>query len=111
MQKLTSNQLEHALTALKECSDEWKVGTTRMEDWNLVGEHFKDILACVGLKVGVLDQDSNIDTNLMKEFLSQLLGVEPNSEELVALVDKCAVKKESPQETALHIFSCIESVD
>lgn len=110
MQKLTDEQNDLAINALEDCTEEWKVGETKLEDWNKVGEHFKDILACVGLKVKVLDQDSNLNTNLLKEYLGDLLGVDTTSKELVGLVDKCAIKKESVQETAFHLFSCIESM-
>lgn len=69
MQELTNEQMEKRLDSLQDCNDQFKVGIKKLKGWKQVEE----ILACYGLKTGILDQDSNLDTNHLKQFVSGML--------------------------------------
>lgn len=61
--------MEKALNSLQDCNDEFQVGSKKLKGWKQVEE----ILACYGLKTGILDQDSNLDTKQLKDFVSDVL--------------------------------------
>lgn len=69
------------------------------------GTHnYKEYLTCFYITLNILDEDNNLDKTKLKAYIFQQRGYDVDKS---ALVDECAVKKESPKETAFHLQRCI----
>ncbi|EFA07545.1 B1 protein [Tribolium castaneum] len=59
---------------------------------------------CIGKKVGIMNESSQIDENVLK---AKLRKVSDNDEEVNKIYNKCAVKKPAPEETAFETIKCV----
>nr|ALR72510.1 odorant binding protein 22 [Colaphellus bowringi] len=107
-QMVSPSQLNTILQYHTECREKTKLPNSLVT--GLIAGQFpndpvlKSHLLCVHQKLGVQDADGN----LRKEFISETLGaVLPASVDSKELLNKCAVQKSSPEDTALDLDRCL----
>nr|CAH7746645.1 unnamed protein product [Callosobruchus chinensis] len=67
-------------------------------------EKLKDHMLCFNKKIGSMTEDGKIDEEAAKKLLGEILDDEG---EVTAIVDKCAVDKGTPKDTAFQMSKCI----
>ncbi|VEN49321.1 unnamed protein product [Callosobruchus maculatus] len=67
-------------------------------------DKLKDHMLCFNKKLGSMTEDGKIDEEAAKKLLGEILDDEG---EVTAIVDKCAVEKDTPKDTAFHMSKCI----
>ncbi|XP_018565063.1 B2 protein-like isoform X2 [Anoplophora glabripennis] len=68
-------------------------------DKSIVGAH----MLCMSTKFGVIQEDGKINKSALKTSLSRLISDETKLNEAI---EKCAVEKDDPKDTALALGKC-----
>lgn len=81
-----------------ECVRKWKI------------EGYGHFFACYLLKGQMVDEDSNVDKPLFEAFVNSLFVLKTQRVAVHETVEKCAVKKKSPKETATALYKCVADI-
>lgn len=76
-----------------------------VRNWNTEG--YGHFFECFLLKGKLVDQDSNVDKPLLEALIKKLYAHATPPAPIDETVEKCAVKKATPQESAAALYQCI----
>nr|AXO78394.1 odorant binding protein 16 [Xylotrechus quadripes]QHI06955.1 odorant-binding protein 9 [Helopeltis theivora] len=104
---LTEEQKEKVKIVHKECQDD----PATHADENKLSDSYKGVevtglgahFLCMSKKLGMQKDNGNVDREAIKRKLSDVITV---PEKLQEAVDKCAVQKATPEDTAEHVLKC-----
>ncbi|KAJ8924164.1 hypothetical protein NQ315_006948 [Exocentrus adspersus] len=104
---LTEEQIEKLKGYHKDCAGETGVDVelvTKARKGEFSEDaKFKDHLFCVAKKIGIMTADGDIQKDVLKTKLSSAINDEAAAEKLI---EECALKKDTPQETAFDTVQC-----
>ncbi|KAJ3653817.1 hypothetical protein Zmor_013050 [Zophobas morio] len=106
---LTPEQLAKIEPISKECRTISKVTDeqiTRIRNGESVGDpEIKKHLLCGSQKTGLISDSGDLNWDTIESKLQKAA----TSDEKIAEIEKCAVKKEKPEDTAFTLMSCIST--
>ncbi|RZC40380.1 PBP GOBP domain containing protein, partial [Asbolus verrucosus] len=105
---LTDEQKEKLNKVGKECREQSGV-SQELVDKLRNGEYVEDAklkaqMLCVSKKLGLADDSGNINVETLKTKVKKVVD---NDAEVDEIVEKCAVKRDTPEDTAFFTFKCL----
>nr|QUP79498.1 odorant binding protein 5 [Monochamus saltuarius] len=104
---LTEEQIEKLKGYHKDCAGETGVDTglvTKARKGEFSDDpKFKEHLFCVAKKIGFMTADGEIQKDVLKAKLGPAINDDAAAQQLI---DECAVKKDTPQDTAFETIQC-----